>query len=225
VSADTAIQIPVIFGVSITKRAIERLFLVTQSHPQDDNDSGQWTVSFDWPPSSHCIVPGLPLGIYNLGHPWRKATTLWRLTHCHRLEKPCKKTAMSTLELIWDAQKTYKLWSWTSGSVHYVARFIRRLDGRNNLCTVRIGERGSSSAPRSNTDENAGVAVIKLAFTPEGSQALAREAQFYAQMLNVQGSAVPRCLGHFRSKVAGSEMSCLVLDYCTGMPGEQMRDP
>ncbi|KAJ7449243.1 hypothetical protein FB451DRAFT_1102770 [Mycena latifolia] len=132
---------------------------------------------------------------------------------------------MSTLELIWDAHKSYKLWSWTSGSVHYVARFIRRLDGKDNVCTVRIGERGTPFAPKSNTDENAGVAVVKLAATPEGSEALAREAQCYALLAKLQGSAVPRCLGHFRSKVAGSEMSCLVLDYCTGVPGEQMRDP
>ncbi|KAJ7078507.1 hypothetical protein C8R44DRAFT_96873 [Mycena epipterygia] len=132
---------------------------------------------------------------------------------------------MSTLELIWDAHTSYKLWSWTNGTVHYVARFIRRLDGKSNICTVRIGERGSHSAPTSNTDDNAAVAVVKMAFTPEGSDALAREAQFYTQLHDIQGSAVPRCLGHFRSKVSGSEMSCLVLDYCTGVPGEPMHDP
>lgn len=132
---------------------------------------------------------------------------------------------MSTLELIWDAQTSYKLWSWTNGSVHYVARFIRRLDGRNNICTVRIAS-GEQRAPRSNTDEDAAVAVVKLAWTREGADALEREAQFYrVQMEGVQGRAVPRCLGHFRSKVAGAEMSCLVLDYCAGVPGEQMHDP
>jgi hypothetical protein len=132
---------------------------------------------------------------------------------------------MSTLELVWDAHKTYKLWSWTNGSVHYIAHFIRRLDGKPNICTVRIGERGSPSAPRSNVDQNAAVGVVKLAFTREASETLEREAQCYAQMQSIQGVAVPRCLGHFRSKVAGLEMSCLVLDYCVGAPGERMLDP
>ncbi|KAJ7148726.1 hypothetical protein C8R43DRAFT_1008550 [Mycena crocata] len=132
---------------------------------------------------------------------------------------------MSTLEFIWEGRGTYKLWSWTNGNVHYVAHFIRRLDGKNNICTVRIGERGSPTAPRSNRDENADLGVIKMAFTPDASDALDREAQFYAQMQNVQGSAVPRCLGHFHSKSGGSQMSCLILDYCRGVPGEQMQDP
>ncbi|KAJ6551712.1 hypothetical protein B0H19DRAFT_177009 [Mycena capillaripes] len=131
---------------------------------------------------------------------------------------------MSTLELIWDTHKSYKLWSWTNGSAHYVAHFIRRLGGRNNLCTVRIGERGSVRAPTSNVDQNADVGVIKLAFSAEASDALEREARCYAQMAGIQGVAVPRCLGHFRSKVKGVEMSCLVLDYCVGVPGEQMHD-
>ncbi|KAF8218192.1 hypothetical protein K438DRAFT_1796482 [Mycena galopus ATCC 62051] len=131
---------------------------------------------------------------------------------------------MSTLELIYaEKGKRYKLWSWTNGSVHYVAHFIRRLQGRENVCTVRIGER--DNAPRSNRDEDAAVGIVKLAFTPEASDALEREARCYVQMQALQGVAVPRCLGHFRSKVAGAEMSCLVLDYCAGVPGEQMQDP
>ncbi|KAJ7694817.1 hypothetical protein B0H17DRAFT_1009037 [Mycena rosella] len=134
---------------------------------------------------------------------------------------------MSTLELIWDAQRSYKLWSWTSGSAphHYVAHFIRRLDNKPHLCTVRIGERGAPTAPAGNMDERAGIAVAKLAFSAEGAAALAREAGFYAQMQHIQGSAVPRCLGLFRSKVAGAEVACLVLDYCTSTPGERGHDP
>ncbi|KAJ6536020.1 hypothetical protein DFH09DRAFT_1091570 [Mycena vulgaris] len=134
---------------------------------------------------------------------------------------------MSTLELIWDApHKSYKLWSWTSGApVHYIARVIRRLDRHPNLCTVRIGERGAPNAPASNTDQNADVAIVKLAFAPEGADALAREAQFYAQLQGLQGGAVPVCRGHFRGKVGGAEVACLVLDYCAGAPGESLRDP
>jgi hypothetical protein len=132
---------------------------------------------------------------------------------------------MSTLELIWDAQKRYKLWSWTNGSVHYVAHFIRRLEGRDNVCTVRIGERGTPREPRGNRDESAAVGIVKLAFTPAESDALEREAQCYARMQKLQGVAVPRCWGHFRGKVAGAEMSCLVIDYCAGVPGEHMHDP
>ncbi|KAJ7471181.1 hypothetical protein B0H11DRAFT_1373956 [Mycena galericulata] len=128
---------------------------------------------------------------------------------------------MSTLELIWDAQTRYKLWSWTNGSVHYVARLIRRLDKHNSICTVRISERGVPVAPGMEGD----VAVVKLAWTPEGADALEREAQFYAQLGALQGRAVPHCLGHFHSKVAGAQMACLVLDYCAGAPGEQMHDP
>ncbi|KAJ6461017.1 hypothetical protein C8R45DRAFT_1028977 [Mycena sanguinolenta] len=133
---------------------------------------------------------------------------------------------MSTLEIVWDAagQKRYKLWSWTNGNVHYIAHFIRRLEGREHVCTVRIGERGSPSAPKNNRDENADVGVVKMAFTPAASEALEREAQCYAQMQSLQGIAVPRCRGHFRSKVAGADVSCLVLDYCAGVPGEQMLD-
>ncbi|KAJ6629302.1 hypothetical protein B0H10DRAFT_1776582 [Mycena sp. CBHHK59/15] len=129
---------------------------------------------------------------------------------------------MSTLELIWDAQTTYNFWSWTNGKAHYTARFIRRLSGKNNICTVRIGARGS--APRSNMDESADVAIVKMAFTPKTVEALAREAQFYEKLRDLQGAIIPRCLGHFRSKVAGTDMACLVLDYCVGMPGEKMRD-
>ncbi|KAJ7025609.1 hypothetical protein C8F04DRAFT_1046440 [Mycena alexandri] len=138
---------------------------------------------------------------------------------------------MSTLELIFDAHKSYKLWSWTNGSVHYVAHYIRRLhpnntpSGRENIWTVRIGERGSERAPRSNRDEDADVGVVKLAFTREAAKALEREAHCYAQLQDVQGIAVPRCLGHFHSKTKGVEMSCLVLDYCVGAPGEQMYEP
>ncbi|KAJ7167578.1 hypothetical protein C8R46DRAFT_1093466 [Mycena filopes] len=136
---------------------------------------------------------------------------------------------MSTLELVWDAHTTYKLWSWTNGSVHYVAHFIRQLNpnrtgARENICTVRIGERGSKRAPRSNRDEDADVAVIKLAFTREAAAALEREAHCYAQLQDVQGIAVPRCLGHFHSKTKGIEISCLVLEYCVGDPG-QMAEP
>ncbi|KAJ6494009.1 hypothetical protein C8R47DRAFT_1213689 [Mycena vitilis] len=132
---------------------------------------------------------------------------------------------MSTLELIWDAHKSYKLWSWTNGTAHHVAHFIRRLDGRPDVCTVRIGERGSPLAPRSNRDENAAVAVIKIAFTADEADALEREAGCYSKLVALQGIAVPRCLGYYRNKAQGKEMSCLVLDYCVGVPGEQMVDP
>ncbi|KAK7052453.1 hypothetical protein R3P38DRAFT_3344302 [Favolaschia claudopus] len=131
---------------------------------------------------------------------------------------------MSTLELIWNSEKRYKMWSWKNGNVHYVAHFIRRIDKRDNVCTVRIGERGGPKVPKSNRDEDAAVGVVKLAFTPDASDALEREAQCYTQMESLQGVAVPRCLGHFRSKVAGAEMSCLVLDYCVGYPGDPMLD-
>ncbi|KAJ7653194.1 hypothetical protein DFH06DRAFT_1417667 [Mycena polygramma] len=132
---------------------------------------------------------------------------------------------MSTLELIWDAQKSFKLWSWTNGASHYVAHLIRRLDGRSNVCTVRLGERGSPLAPRNNRDENAPVAVIKTAFSEKEADVLEREAECYARMAALQGVVVPRCLGHYRNKAKGTEMSCLVLDYCVGVPGEQMVDP
>ncbi|KAJ7621045.1 hypothetical protein FB45DRAFT_928201 [Roridomyces roridus] len=130
---------------------------------------------------------------------------------------------MSTLELIWDAHTTYKLWSWTNGNVHYGARLIRRLDGRDNICTVRIS---AGALPRSNTDTDADVAVIKMAWTPDGTEALEREAQFYdAHMGQLQGRVVPRCLGHFRGKVAGKQMSCLVLEYCPPVPEKHIHDP
>ncbi|KAJ7242924.1 hypothetical protein C8J57DRAFT_1557015 [Mycena rebaudengoi] len=119
---------------------------------------------------------------------------------------------MSTLELIWDAQTTYKFWSWTNGNVHYVARFIRRLPKRPMY----------APCVSANVDENAGVAVVKLAFDPAAIEALEHEAQFYNQLKDLQGGAVPRCLGHFRSKVGGRDIACLVVDYCTGIPGEQM---
>ncbi|KAJ7198869.1 hypothetical protein GGX14DRAFT_469200 [Mycena pura] len=132
---------------------------------------------------------------------------------------------MSTLELIWDAHTRYKLWSWTNGSTHYVAHVIRRLNGRPHIFTVRIGARGTATVPTSNTDECASVAVVKMASTPEAAEALAREAQVYAQLAGVQGIAVPRCFGHFHGRVGGKEVVCLVLEYCAGFPGEQMQDP
>ncbi|KAJ7083611.1 hypothetical protein B0H15DRAFT_784633 [Mycena belliarum] len=135
---------------------------------------------------------------------------------------------MSTLELIWDAQTSYKLWSWTAGTAHHVAHVIRRLPHHPHLCTVRIGERGAA-APRSNTDVRAGLALVKLAHTAQGADALAREAAWYARLQgDDEGAAVlavPRCLGLFRSKRAGAEVACLVLEYCTGEPGDPMRDP
>ncbi|KAJ7723281.1 hypothetical protein DFH07DRAFT_897660 [Mycena maculata] len=133
---------------------------------------------------------------------------------------------MSTLDLIWDAQTRYKLWSWTNGGVHYVARVIRRLHAHPHICTARLGDGTHVPIPRSNTDEGAEVAVVKTAGSPEGAVALEREAQFYAQLeaAGVQGRAAPRCIGHFRGREGGSETACLVLEYCAGTPGEEMHD-
>ncbi|KAJ6617575.1 hypothetical protein B0H10DRAFT_2189967 [Mycena sp. CBHHK59/15] len=59
---------------------------------------------------------------------------------------------MSTLQLIWDANAIYDLWSWTNGKMYYTARVVRRL--KNDVYTVRIGPRGA---------EPTDVIVLKLA--------------------------------------------------------------
>ncbi|KAJ7061986.1 hypothetical protein C8F01DRAFT_1024100 [Mycena amicta] len=135
---------------------------------------------------------------------------------------------MSTLELIWDSEPTrgrYKLWSWTTGTnTHYVARVIRKLrvvggDGTrthaSQLFSARIGAHDTPMViPESNRDERCAGAVVKMAYTPDELVNLEQEASMYEALRKVQGLAVPKVYGHFRGRVNGKEIACLVMQYC-----------
>ncbi|KAJ6617582.1 hypothetical protein B0H10DRAFT_1797142 [Mycena sp. CBHHK59/15] len=121
---------------------------------------------------------------------------------------------MSTLQLIWDANTIYDLWSWTNGKTHYTARVVRRL--KNDVYTVRIGPRGT---------EPTDVIVLKLAHGADAVADLEREAALYEQQLKpLQGAVVPQCYGFYMTKVNGRLLACLLLENCAGVPGEKVLD-
>ncbi|KAJ6535938.1 hypothetical protein DFH09DRAFT_1402171 [Mycena vulgaris] len=115
---------------------------------------------------------------------------------------------MSTLELIWDRKTTYELWSWNNGNIHYTAQLVRRI--KKDVYTVRIGARGM---------EPTDVVALKIARGKEAVDDMEREAGFYEQQLKgLQGTVVPKCYGFYATKVNGTSLGCLLLEYCSGPP-------
>ncbi|KAJ7716330.1 hypothetical protein DFH07DRAFT_762497 [Mycena maculata] len=113
---------------------------------------------------------------------------------------------MSTLELIWDTQTTYQLWSWNNNTVHYTAQLVRRI--KNEVYTFRIGARGM---------EPTDIIAIKVARGKENVEDLEREMGFYEnQLKGLQGTVVPKCYGFYTTKVQGTPLGCLLLEYCSG---------
>ncbi|KAJ7916214.1 hypothetical protein B0H13DRAFT_1998609 [Mycena leptocephala] len=98
---------------------------------------------------------------------------------------------MSTLQLIWDSQTTYQLWSWNNGNIHYTAQLVRRI--KNSVYMVRIGARGV---------EPTDVVAVKVARGKEEVEEMEREVGFYeSQLKSLQGTVVPKCYGFYTAKV------------------------
>ncbi|KAJ7176468.1 hypothetical protein C8R46DRAFT_1346512 [Mycena filopes] len=117
---------------------------------------------------------------------------------------------MSTLELIWDSQTTYQLWSWNQsyGKSHHTAQLVRRV--KKEVYIVRIGPRGMDPAD---------VVALKFAHGEEELEDLQREAGLYEQELKgLQGTVVPKCYGLYTTKIQGTPLGCLLLEYCAGPP-------
>ncbi|KAJ7139074.1 hypothetical protein C8R44DRAFT_727185 [Mycena epipterygia] len=122
---------------------------------------------------------------------------------------------MSTLQLIWDTQTTYELWSWNNGNIHYSAQLVRRI--KKDVYTVRIGARGM---------EPADVIALKISRGQEEVEDMEREAGFYEQQLKgLQSTVVPKCYGFYTTKVNGTPLGCLLLEYCSGPPVDRERVP
>lgn len=122
---------------------------------------------------------------------------------------------MSTLQLIWDSQTTYQLWSWNNGNIHYTAQLVRRI--KNSVYMVRIGARGV---------EPTDVVAVKVARGKEEVEEMEREVGFYeSQLKSLQGTVVPKCYGFYTAKVQGTPIGCLLLEYCSGPPVEPGREP
>ncbi|KAF7303680.1 hypothetical protein MIND_00597400 [Mycena indigotica] len=128
---------------------------------------------------------------------------------------------MSTLELFWPEKRSYlKLWSWTTETdTDYVAHIIKSIanGGRDHslrVLTARIGaHKTDMTIPKSNRDEKTLPAIVKMAQTPEQIATLEREAAMYRVLKKVQGRAVPKIYGHFRGRVDGKEIQCLLMQY------------
>ncbi|KAJ7026115.1 hypothetical protein C8F04DRAFT_966886 [Mycena alexandri] len=117
---------------------------------------------------------------------------------------------MSTLQLIWDSQTTYQMWSWNQayGKTHHTAQLVRRV--KKDVYTVRIGLRGMDP-----TD----VVAIKVAHGKEALEEMEREAGFYEhQLKSLQGTVVPKLYGFYTTRVNGTPLGCLLLEYCSGPP-------
>ncbi|KAJ7621083.1 hypothetical protein FB45DRAFT_838809 [Roridomyces roridus] len=120
---------------------------------------------------------------------------------------------MSTLQLIWDSKTTYELWSWdpNNNSQHFTAQLVRPLAERVHL--VRVGPRG---APPSN------VVAAKIATGKDAVKDMQREFGLYENELKeLQGNLVPICYGFWTTKVNGRHLGCLLLEYCSGPPGDR----
>lgn len=115
---------------------------------------------------------------------------------------------MATLQLIWDSQHTYDLWSWSIGNVHQTARIIRRI--KNRVYSAHVGPRGM---------EPTQMIIIKTGRGEGEMPQLNREAELYDNELRyLQGTVVPKTFGFFRGKVDGVDLACLLLEYCSGPP-------
>ncbi|KAJ7471278.1 hypothetical protein B0H11DRAFT_2283308 [Mycena galericulata] len=115
---------------------------------------------------------------------------------------------MSTLELVWDTQTTYQLWSWNNGNIHYTAQLVRRI--KSNVYAFRIGPRGM---------EPTETIAIKVVRGKEEIAEMERETGFYEnQLKGLQGTVVPKCYGFYTAKVNGTPLGCLLLEYCSGPP-------
>jgi hypothetical protein len=111
---------------------------------------------------------------------------------------------MSTLTLIWDPRKTYKLWA--SGNVHITAQVIRRIQNR-----VFLAHLGSAGA------ELTQVVAIKIARGLQELAAIETEHEFYERDLKgLQGTVVPQLHGFFRGNIDGIDIACMLLEYCSG---------
>nr|GAT52013.1 predicted protein [Mycena chlorophos] len=134
---------------------------------------------------------------------------------------------MSTLHLIWPEEKIdYKLWSWTlPTTTHYVAHITRRMPGKHAsqaLLTARLGAHNNNNnpteiympIPRHNGDERCPPAVVKMALDEEEIANLEHESAMYEVLGREQGRSVPRVFGHFRGRVDGREIACLLMEYC-----------
>ncbi|KAJ7148664.1 hypothetical protein C8R43DRAFT_1194106 [Mycena crocata] len=119
---------------------------------------------------------------------------------------------MSTLQLIWDSQTTYQLWSWNTHTIHFTAQIVRRV--KNSVYTARIGARGM---------EPTDVIALKVARGKEEVEEMEREAGFYEQQLKgLQGTVVPKCYGFYTTKVGGTPLGCLLMEYCSGPPVDRV---
>ncbi|KAJ7248216.1 hypothetical protein B0H12DRAFT_1020110 [Mycena haematopus] len=72
--------------------------------------------------------------------------------------------------------------------------------------------------------EPSNVVALKLAHGKEEVEEMEREAGFYEnQLKDLQGTVVPKCYGFYTTKVRGTPLGCLLLEYCSGPPVDRNR--
>ncbi|KAJ8084558.1 hypothetical protein AAF712_004304 [Marasmius tenuissimus] len=116
--------------------------------------------------------------------------------------------APAQLELIYSPGNNYNLRSLDSKEPPQHARVIRKLSGK--VYQARIGLKGQ---------ETNRTVALKIARGQDQVRMLYHEAQVYqGELKPLQGTVVPKYHGSFMTRIDGTEVAVMVLEYCGNTP-------
>ncbi|KAJ7103003.1 hypothetical protein B0H15DRAFT_942517 [Mycena belliarum] len=112
-----------------------------------------------------------------------------------------------SLSLVWDGRPHFfESRSKRGGAVHHNARLVKRVQSHIHLvCFEVLGA------------EPIHYAILKVARNADEIDALEKEAFLYEnQLKSIRGKYVPEYYGIYHGEVRGSQVACMLLEYCVG---------